>query len=44
MWDPYVFFTSHIVQSSDPGSNLYNLQVLCFHCELQLDIRYHMLW
>lgn len=30
MWNRYVFFTTHIVQSPDPTSNLYSLQVYLF--------------
>ena len=30
MWNRYIFFTTHIIQSSDPTSNLYALQVVAF--------------
>lgn len=43
MWNRYVFFTTHIVQSPDPTSNLYSLQVCSFFIVFTIDFGYNML-
>ena len=35
MWEPFIFYSSRLIQSSDPASNLYALQVRGLWLRLQ---------